>query len=121
MSMRWLARILATRRGRIVASLVLLYLLWQAWLTLDAPRKIAPDLARTASGRGTVDVLVTLPFPPERFHILTFQRYGRISGTSGNTAEVRGVRLEVVRDLARHYWVRRLEPMPDTRGTASPG
>lgn len=119
--MRWLARALATRRGRILATLVLLYLLWQVWLTLDAPRKIAPELLPTASSRGTVDVLVTLPFPPERFHILTFQRYGRVSGTLGNTAEVRGVKLEVVRDLARHYWVRRLEPTPDSQSAASPG
>lgn len=119
--MRWLARVLVTRRGRMLATLVLLYLLWQVWLTLNAPHKIAPDLLRTASSRGTVDVLVTLPFPPERFHILTFQRYGRVSGTLGNTAEVRGVKLEVVRDLARHYWVRRLEPTPDSQSAASPG
>lgn len=119
--MAWLASVWASRRGRILVIVLLLYLLWQAWLMIEAPGKIVPGLDRTVSQRGTVDLLVTLPFPPERFHILTFQRYGRVSGTSGNTAEVRGVKLEAVSDLARYYWVRRVEPTPDSRGPVSPG
>ncbi len=114
--MRWLSRIWASRRGRILFLVVLGSLLWQVWLTIEAPGKIAPGLDRMASRRGTVDLLVTLPFPPERFHILVFQRYGRVSGTSGNTAEVRGVKLKEVTDLARYYWVRKVEPAPASQG-----
>jgi hypothetical protein len=117
--MGWLAGVWASRRGRILVVAVLFYLLWQAYLTIEAPRKIAPDLDRTASRRGTVDLLITLPFPPERFHIMLFQRYGRVSGTSENTAEVRGVKLQEVTSLARYYWVRRVEPTPDSRIPAS--
>lgn len=119
--MKWLAGILRSRRGRILTTALLLYLLWQVWLTIEAPRKIAPDLDRLVSPRGTVDLLVTLPFPPERFHILVFQRFGRISGTSGNTAEVRGVKLKAVSDLARYYWVRKVEPVQDSPVPASHG
>ncbi len=119
--MGWLAGVWASRRGRILVIALLLYLLWQAWLRVQAPGKIAPDFSQTVSPRGTVDLLVTLPFPPERFHILVFQRYGRVSGTSENTAEVRGVKLEEVAGLARYYWVRRVEPLQESRRPPSSG
>lgn len=93
MSMGWVAKVWASRRGRILILALLVSLVWQAWLSIEAPGKIAPDINHAVSSRGTVDLLVTLPFPPERFHILVFQRYGRVSGTSENTAEVRGVKL----------------------------
>ncbi len=119
--MGWLAGVWASRRGRIVVLAFLCWLMWHAWLSIQGPGKIAPDLDRTVSTRGTVDILVTLPFPPERFHILTFQRYGRVSGTEGNTAEVRGVRLADVAGLARYYWVRRVEALPDSQRPSSSG
>jgi hypothetical protein len=121
LSMGWVARISASRRGRILIFALALYLVWQGWLSIEAPGKIAPDINRAVSPRGTVDLLVTLPFPPERFHILVFQRYGRVSGTSENTAEVRGVKLTDVTGLARHYWVRRVEALPDSQRPSSSG
>lgn len=121
MSMGWVARISVSRRGRILVSALALSLGWQAWLSIQAPGKVAPDITHAVSPRGTVDLLVTLPFPPERFHILVFQRYGRVSGTSGNTAEVRGVKLGDVTSLARFYWVRRVEALPDSQGAPSSG
>ena len=60
-------------------------------------------------------MLVTLPFPPERFHVLVFQRYGRVSGTQDNSIEVRGVRREDLRAVARHYWVTKVEPLGGER------
>ncbi len=119
--MTWAANVWTSRRARILAIAVLFYLVWKAWLLVHAPGKIAPEVRQRVSPRGTVDLLVTLPFPPERFHILVFQRYGRVSGTSGNTAEVRSVKLEEVTGLARYYWVRRVAPIPNDRHPASPG
>ena len=121
MNMTWVAKTWASRRGRIIISALVLSLGWQAWLSIQAPRKIAPEVNRTISPRGTVDLLVTLPFPPERFHILIFQRYGRVSGTSGNTAEVRGVKLADVTGLARYYWVRNIQALSDSSHPASSG
>jgi hypothetical protein len=119
--MTWLGKVWASRRGRIIIFTVALYLGWQAWLSMAAPGKISLDVTHVVSPRGTVDLLVTLPFPPERFHILIFQRYGRVSGTSGNTAEVRGVKLADVTSLARYYWVSRVEALPDSRNLPSSG
>ena len=92
---------------RLALGVLLLYLGWQAWLTLAAPSKIEGAFG----GTDRVNVLVTLPFPPERFHVLVMQRYGRVSGTQDNSVEVRGVRREALRSIARHYWVRRVEPL----------
>lgn len=94
-------------RLRVLAGLGLLYLLWQAWLVIAAPAKIAegfPDRAR-------VNALITLPFPPERFHIQVFQRHGRVSGTEANTVELRGIIRGELTAIARLYWVRRIEPL----------
>ena len=99
---------LRSTRGRIVLGAVAAYLVWQAWLTLVAPAKIADGFPENAR---RVNVLVTLPFTPERFHVLVFQTYGRVSGTTDNAVEVRGVQKQDLRALARPYWVRRVEPL----------
>ena len=93
-------------KGRTILFAVILYFGWQAWLWVAAPAKIATGLDDER-----VNVLVTLPFPPERFHVLVFQRYGRVSGTRDNAVEVRGVRRDDLRAVARHYWVRKVEPL----------
>ena len=64
--------------------------LWQLWLTLAAPGKVGGEFKANAQGR--VNVLVTLRFEPERFHVLVFQQHGRVSGTQDASIEVRGVR-----------------------------
>ena len=101
---------MGTGRGRILLAVLATYVVFQAWLSLMAPGKIAegfdPDRPR-------LNLLVTLSFPPERFHVLFFQRHGRVSGTDGNTIEVRGVPRAEMSRVARPYWVRRVEPLKD--------
>ncbi|MBI2466517.1 MAG: hypothetical protein HYV62_01645, partial [Candidatus Rokubacteria bacterium] len=70
--MRLARAVLASSKGRIVLAALACYLLWQGWLTVRAPGKLVPGLSRV--GAAPVDVVVTLPFPPERFHVLVFQR-----------------------------------------------
>ncbi len=96
---------------RIALGVLIAYLLWQVWLTLAAPAKIDAGFGDAER----VNALVTLPFAPERFHVLVFQRYGRVSGTHENSVEVRGVRRADLRAIARHYWVRRVEPLGGER------
>lgn len=101
--------ILSSGKGRVVVAVLMAYILWQAWLYLAAPGKVAGPFPGPSE---RVNVLVTLPFPPERFHIQTFQKHGRVSGTNDNTVEVRGVKRSDLSALARPYWVRRVEPLP---------
>lgn len=98
---------LASTKVRILAGLMALWLAWQAWLVIAAPAKIAEGFPE----RLRVNALITLPFPPERFHILVFQRHGRVSGTEGNTVELRGIAKSDLTAIARLYWVRRIEPL----------
>ena len=63
---------LRSRKTHVLLAVAALYLAWQVWLTVAAPGKIAGFPA----GGERVNILVTLPFPPERFHIQLFQTYG---------------------------------------------
>ena len=89
---------------------MLIAVAWQVWLSIAAPHKLAATLDRSAGSK--VNILITLPFPPERFHVLAFQRYGRVSGTQDNVVEVRGVNKADLLSIARPYWVVKVEPLP---------
>ena len=101
--------ILQTTRARLALGALVCYLAWQGWLLLAAPGKIAPGFDANAQ---KVNILVTLPFPPERFHVIAFQKYGRVSGTQDNSIEVRSVNQANLPAVARPYWVTRVEPLP---------
>lgn len=99
--------VIRSRRFHILLAIAGFYLAWQLWLTLAAPQKITGLAGESVK----VNILVTLPFPPERFHVQRFQTYGRVSGTQDNAVEVRGVKREDLRTVARPYWVTRVEPL----------
>ncbi len=99
---------LKSRKAHVLLAVAALYIAWQIWLTLAAPGKVADFPA----GAEKVNVLVVLPFPPERFHVQLLQTYGRVSGTQDNAVEVRGVKRADLVSVARPYWVRRVEPLP---------
>lgn len=108
-----LRRLLASRAGRLGVILLAVILAWQVWLAHQAAVKTPGDLGAYVSDRGTVDLRVALRFPPERFHVLMFQRFGRVSGIEGETIEVRGVPSGRVREIARLYWVKAITPFRD--------
>jgi hypothetical protein len=95
-------------RGKVAIGVVAALVGWQVWLSANASAKIAEGIDQD---RRRVDVLVTLRFPPERFHIQKFQKLGRVSGTSGNSVQVRGVNKADLTALARPFWVERVEPL----------
>ena len=98
---------LRSRKTHVLLAVAVCYLAWQLWLTIAAPYKIADF----PNGPEKVNVLITLPFPPERFHVQLFQTYGRVSGTQDNAVEVRGVKRADLATVARPYWVTRVEPL----------
>src|SRR3954447_26496990 len=98
---------LRSRKTHILMAVAGCYLVWELWLTIAAPQK----LAHFDSGPEKVNILITLPFPPERFHVQRFQTYGRVSGTQENAVEVRGVKRADLTIVARPYWVTRVEPL----------
>jgi hypothetical protein len=99
---------LRSRKAHILLFLAACYLAWEIWLTIAAPYKIK-DLGDAPE---RVNILVTLPFPPERFHVQLFQTYGRVSGIQENSIKIRGVKRADLTTVARRYWVTRVEPLP---------
>jgi hypothetical protein len=97
---------LASRKTHVLLALAAAWLGWQLWLTVAAGGKIG-DLPTT----DRVNIVVTLSFPPERFHVQLLQSFGRVSGAEDNAVEVRGVKRSELRAVARPYWVRRIEPL----------
>ena len=102
---------LRSTRGRIVIGFIVCLALWHVGLRIAASDKITGDFEPNAQGR--VNVLVTLRFTPERFHVLVFQQHGRVSGTEDAAIELRGVMKEDLSAVARPYWVKRVEPLPE--------
>ena len=94
-------------RLHILIAVAAGYLAWQLWLTIAAQQKIA----NFAGGSEKVNILVVLPFEPERFHVQLMQTYGRVSGTQEKSVEVRGVKRADLTTVARPYWVTRVEPL----------
>jgi hypothetical protein len=98
---------LRSRKAHILMAVAAAYLAWQLWLTIAAPQKIA----NFAGSSEKVNILVVLPFEPERFHVQMMQTYGRVSGTQEKSVEVRGVKRADLTTIARPYWVTRVEPL----------
>jgi hypothetical protein len=98
---------LKSRKAHVLLAALAFYLAWEIWLTVAARQKIV----NFASGPEKVNILITLPFPPERFHVQLFQTYGRVSGTQENAVELRGVKRADLTTVARPYWVTRVEPL----------
>ena len=98
-------------RHRTVGFLLVVGLLWvgsEVGLRLTAPGRIDPALARALARDAAVDVVVTLGFAPEDFHIRLFQGYGVVRGVQGATILLNRVRPDDVRWIARRYWVRKI-------------
>ncbi len=99
---------LKSRKTHVLLAVAAFYIAWQIWLTVTAPGKVSDFPGATEK----VNILVTLPFPPERFHVQLLQTYGRVSGAQDNAVEVRGVKRADLATVARPYWVTRVEPLP---------
>ena len=102
------SEIAGSSKARFILGVVAAWLMFQLWLTLAAPGKVSPDLAGTSP---KVNVQIELPFTPERFHVLAFQQYGRVSGTDDRSIELRGVKRTDLSAVARPYWVTAVEPI----------
>lgn len=107
----WIARkVLGTVGGRTLTVLVLLIVIYQAWLSVTAATKVADDVGANPDSRGRFAVDVVLGFPPERFHVLQLQDYGRIRGTEGNVLHLRAVTQADIDEMARKYWIKQILP-----------
>lgn len=113
----WIIRkILGTVGGRTLVVLVLLVVIYQAWISVTALGKVAEGVGTDRDHRGRFAVDVVLGFEPERFHVLEFQEYGRVRGTTGNVVHLRQVTDDGVAAMARKYWIQEILPAENPTG-----
>jgi hypothetical protein len=113
--MRLFRRFLSSTGARFAYVLIAATLVYQGWMAFEAPRRIEPGLLDAAAKTGSVSILIRLPFPPEHFHILTVQEYGRVRGVNGNTIRMAEVDQDGIWTLARrYYWIQRIDADPGT-------
>jgi len=105
-----LKRFLRSRLFAVIVAVAVLAGGWQLYLTVRAGSVVSPDVVAEAQISSSLRVDVVLGFPPEQFHTLFLQSYGRISGVEGNTVRLRDVRPESVGMLARIYWIQQILP-----------
>lgn len=100
-------------RHRSVLFLLAATAVWgggELFLAVTAPGRIDPALQPALQMQVAVNVVVTLGFAPEDFHIRLFQGYGVVSGVRGTAVLLNRVAPDDVRRIARYYWVRRISP-----------
>jgi hypothetical protein len=90
---------------RRIAVVVLLVVVYQAWLSVQAIGKVDPAVGESPDARGRFAVDVVLDFQPERYHVLELQKHGRIGGTDATVVHLRSVSPAGVDALAREYWI----------------
>ncbi len=114
--MRLLRRLLSSIGAKTAYVIAATWLVYQAWMAFEAPRRVAPGVLERADREGRIPVSVHLPFPPERFHVLKVQEVGRVSRVVGNTIEVRAIDAAGIRALARnYYWIQEIRPVDSAR------
>ncbi|MBI4594480.1 MAG: hypothetical protein HY728_09720 [Candidatus Rokubacteria bacterium] len=87
---------------------------YHGYLYLTGPWRMTDRLrARLAVEPATVNVLVTVKFPPEEFHIRLLQQVGNMRGVEGSTAKLYTITPASVRYVSRHYWIDRIDLAPD--------
>ena len=106
-------KVLGTVGGRTLAVLLLLVVVYQAWLSVAALGKVADGVGAEPDARGRFAVDVVLGFEPERFHVLELQEYGRVRGTDGTVLHLRSVSPAGVDEMARKYWIDEIRPAED--------
>lgn len=105
-----LRRFARSRLLKVVIAIVVMVIAWQVYLSVRAGSVVAADVASAAQTSPSLTIDVVLGFPPEQFHTLHLQSYGRITGVDGNTLHLRDVRPESINLLARIYWVQEILP-----------
>jgi hypothetical protein len=79
-------------------------------ITLDRNRQSAQKRMSLVLGDQPYhNLIVTLDFEPEAYHITLLQNKGRLVGVDGNTVQLRKVSNEDLMSLSRLTWVNTLE------------
>jgi hypothetical protein len=95
----------------LIATVVLAAatIVWQVWTASAGLRKTS-GLVAHGKPDSKLDVIVTLDFAPESFHMTLAQDLGQLVKTDGKRMYLRGVHRAQLTQYAQAYWVVKIEP-----------
>jgi hypothetical protein len=96
----------------VTAVLLLCWLGFEAWSSLEGDRKLRE--AGLDGAGGPADVEVELAVSAEPFHMAMLQDVGRLVKADAYHAVILDAPRSALRALARNYWVRAVRPRPRT-------
>jgi hypothetical protein len=94
---------------------VSIFVLWQGYAIFHAASIIDPSLREQINRQKQVDIVVTLGFRPQPIHTRIFQNFGAVAGVDATRITLLRVPADRVSDLARYYWIEKIEPIPGTQ------
>jgi hypothetical protein len=89
----------------VVSALIV----WQLAQLYFANVHVSEDVERALETRETANVVVVLPFTPERFHTDFFTDCCAIARVEGSRYYLQGVSESDVRHIGEQYWVEKVE------------
>ena len=95
-------------KSRPVATLLVILVLWLGWSTctyFTGEAKLTPAVQSALQSGRPVDIVVTIAFAPEEYHMQFFQRFGRLTDVTGTRITLRDVEPSDVHYIAHQYWV----------------
>lgn len=99
-----------------IATVLTIWIAWQAYGHITGPGRITPALAAALEDNPeSVTLFVTAKFRPERFHSNVYNERGIQQGTDGPTTVLARVSPSDARWLSRQYWIKQIDLAPPQR------
>jgi hypothetical protein len=100
---------LTHKSALLLLALALVFGGWEGYGQVSSQSRFTPAVHQALAGNEPVDVVLSLPFAPEQFHVKLLQRYGTVSGVQSNTVIVRRVPPDKLKELGKSYWIERID------------
>ena len=107
--MRRLTALLRLRPVRLLVSVLVIVVAWQAFIASGVSGRVAPAVEEALAVEPRVTVVVRVSFDVEPFHLRFLQEQGIIAGTTERSVTLRRVDEEGVASMSRQYWIDRID------------
>ena len=104
-----LRRLLTFRPVLLLVALLLIAGGWEAYGRISEQSRLTPSVQQALQTGEPLDVVLTLPFAPEQFHVKLLQRYGTVSGVQADHVIIRRVPPDRLQELGKSYWIRQID------------
>jgi hypothetical protein len=109
MSSRRIHGLLSHKSVLLLITILLLFGGWEVYGRVSAQTRLMPAVHQALERDEPLDVVLTLPFAPEQFHVKLLQQYGTVSGVQSTSVIIRRMTPDRLRELSKSYWIERIE------------